>query len=962
MPSWELFVPLCGSLEAGGPHINPRFPLKDPDQLSPPFVHKPIHECAKAVFVSGFIPHAKVRVYVGQVELVGEAEPHFGSAEILLTRALVLGEGITATQTVNNMTSEHSYVPVVVGPIPDELKKPKVGETLYNCGRVVPVTDIVPSAHASIYADGNLIGEKEVAQPGGWHSVFTQSLATSEKVTADQMMCADTLALVSPMSDPVTVKPDPQPILAPSIVPDSLIVGNDAVQVSGLYIGAGVRIFDQGNLISSGWYAGGGTNTFPINTTLTAASLVTATQALCDVSPPSTGVTPTTSLKAPKIVGPICAGAQYVVIKDTVINANVVLYRNGQIVGYGGAVQGDLILALGGNQHLNTGDVVSALQYIGNVISPLSNTVTVSAGLSSPVVTVEGGEPFFIAEAGEQAIGAPVFPRGKGLGPQIKVQACCSKNVKAQVLGVGDVVVADVPLVEQFPGYYTGQWDWQSKSGWTVPDDIPVGLYSVKVTSDCGEPARRADFYVIFNPADVNGPGRFSFNETGIWFGTGFNNAKSLSYALHPDDGRVFKKAITAASGETDPLSAATKVSDAEEALFSYSLNYHTDDVIKMLLLFTEAQCADDANVLTAMLRSIGIPAHPATADAALETGDASWTFDTWVEFLVPTANGTEWLILHPHEYPNMSPAKRGDFGATQGVATKGFNDLVIMADEGWIAAEIGSIAVQFDRNSCDEPLQQHVFVRSWLDDLCEAGYWNPNHWDCGGSNAASSIRPEVRFDSEEASFGGPLSGRVLLPAGASPLPRELSFELLSDVAESRLFPDARYGSLVSPVVPDRSGQAYASFPVRRAPDAARRASTPHPGQRWRDHPRPGGRSRVPAGRGGPQRPGRPRPRRGGRGRGHRPQPLAARSRRSGSGAPSCRRVSSPRRQPRSLRPRSRRVAHVPVASEHPRAPGSGAAQGDHRHRQRRLEERGSGGVGVRPSVGAVAAPPEKEK
>ena len=157
------------------------------------------------------------------------------------------------------------------------------------------------------------------------------------------------------------------------------------------------------------------------------------------------------------------------------------------------------------------------------------------------------------------------------------------------------------------------------------PTDVSnISLYSPKV---------------IFNPADVGGPDRFSFNETGVWFGAGFNASRALVYHLHPDDARVFQKARVAAEGQTDPQQAAIKVAAAEESLFGYSLNYHSNDVLEMLTSFNEAQCADDANILTSMLRAIGIPAHPATADAALETKAANWTFDTWTEFLVP--NGT---------------------------------------------------------------------------------------------------------------------------------------------------------------------------------------------------------------------------------------------------------------------------------------------------------------------------------
>jgi outer membrane protein assembly factor BamB len=66
-----------------------------------------------------------------------------------------------------------------------------------------------------------------------------------------------------------------------------------------------------------------------------------------------------------------------VVIRNTVINANVVLLRNGIAVGYGGATPGDLTLAIGANGVWNLGDKVTAVQYIANAVSPMSNSVTV---------------------------------------------------------------------------------------------------------------------------------------------------------------------------------------------------------------------------------------------------------------------------------------------------------------------------------------------------------------------------------------------------------------------------------------------------------------------------------------------------------------------------------------------------------------------------------------------------------
>jgi 16S rRNA G527 N7-methylase RsmG len=75
---------------------------------------------------------------------------------------------------------------------------------------------------------------------------------------------------------------------------------------------------------------------------------------------------------------------------------------------------------------------------------------------------------------------------------------------------------------------------------------------------------------------------------------------------------RVFSIAINAASGETDSNAAVTAVARAEESLFTYSLNYHSQDVLDLVLHFTEAQCAADAVIdLGGPCAGPGVPGVP---------------------------------------------------------------------------------------------------------------------------------------------------------------------------------------------------------------------------------------------------------------------------------------------------------------------------------------------------------------
>ena len=315
------------------------------------------------------------------------------------------------------------------------------------------------------------------------------------------------------------------------------------------------------------------------------------------------------------MVGPICKGAQFAIVRDTFVNSLVVVLRNGSPIGYAGGLGpgSDVVIAFGSGLKADTGDTITALQYFGNLISPQSTPpVTVVGGLSSPSVEIFGGEPFFLPKASEMSIDGPVFPRGRGKGAVIRVQACCRKGASVQIVEPKGENVSKLSVTELFPGYWTATWPWDSTFGWKVPEEIPVGKYTVVASSECTPAEARQPFYVIFNPDDVNGPPCFCFDDTNIWFGAGQNSTMGLYYHLHQSDMRVFSIAIGAVNGMTDSFGAGVALARAEEGLFSYGLNYNGQDVLEMILLHQggKAQCADDSSVLTSMMRAVGIPAH----------------------------------------------------------------------------------------------------------------------------------------------------------------------------------------------------------------------------------------------------------------------------------------------------------------------------------------------------------------
>lgn len=780
------------------PNIHREFQVREPGDLSPPIVAKPINECARAVHVSGAVPHALIEVFANGNELVGKDATWVGQGDITLTRALKIGDVITAQQTVNGVVSHRSIQPVTVTAFaPGGLGRPEVAKEIWGCGIVVPVSKLTPSTTVKVFQDGQLVGQGSAT--GDWLPVVTQALTAGKGVTAQQVACEGDPArrIESPISTPpVVVGTAPNPPPAPIVDANSVIPGKDTVVLSGLFTGAEGIVRDRGNIVSSGMFATAPANWWPISPPASSTSKIDAAQKLCAQSPFSPPVDPTTTLRDPVLLGPMCDGQQFVVIRNTMLGAYVVVFANGGIVGYGGGTGGQLTLGLGRKLRANPQDHVTVRQYYGTLISSPSNVVDVTGGIGSPSIAIEGGEPFFIAEPGEQQIDGPVFPRGSGPGPLFNIQTCCTEGVRAEVLGPDNAVVTELNLDEVFPGYYSGTWNWSSRAGGSVPGGIPIGAYTVRVTTGCHQEPGNAHFYVIFDPAEVNGPPRFSFEETAVWFYSPPNKTMALSYALHPDDMRIFSRAIDAAKSETSALSAAKKMAIAEFGMFDYSISKSDVDTLE-LLDQTLAQCADDAAMLTALLRAIGIPSHPVTADAAPETGAMNWSFDTWTEFLVPGSSGPEWKVVHNH-WLNIAdiqgPMDRNPFGHNVGVATKTTDDIIVMAGPNWVWSDLNSgsnPAVTFTRQGCGEPSQQ-LNAKPWVMELCEAGYWNPDtHWSCPGGMGASSLRitlgPDVRTDYRRRIVSGSI---VVINDLREPARGRYALEFAADVPETKVFPD----------------------------------------------------------------------------------------------------------------------------------------------------------------------------
>jgi hypothetical protein len=354
--------------------INERWPIGNPKRpkLSPPHV-EPTNECAQAVYVDSFIPHATIRVFLGGTTLIGgPVTTEFGFVAVTLTQPLHIGDQITATQTVNGVTSSPSAT-MTAGTMPSTLPAPTIDPKIYACGQIVPVHNLTSGVNVEVrdLTASSTIGNGATPNlwGGDWDPVSTQALVSGHKITAVQSACT---GVKSTQAAAQLVQPEPSPLQAPSLDPP--IIGNDALTAHNLYIGSLLRA-KQSGVIGSG-LSTAGTNWMHVAPPITATPDVSAEQKLCHHSPPSTPQTPTNNIPKPTLVGPICPGQAAAIIRNTTINATLVLLQNNAVVGYGGAAPGDVPLDIAPPSAFAEGDTVQVVEYIGNNLV-FSNTIIV---------------------------------------------------------------------------------------------------------------------------------------------------------------------------------------------------------------------------------------------------------------------------------------------------------------------------------------------------------------------------------------------------------------------------------------------------------------------------------------------------------------------------------------------------------------------------------------------------------
>jgi hypothetical protein len=373
--AWGLALSVDAAGQGEKVFINDRWPIRGANGsvLSPPHLEQ-TNECAKNVYVNSFVPHASITVFLNGANVIGGPfATNFGFAAVPLTQALKTGDKITATQTVNGLTSAQSSPPMIVGKMPPNLPAPTIDPKIYACGWIVPVRNLTSGVTVEVrdVTVNAVVGNGATPNLWGssWDPVGTQALVAGHQITANQSACTGVASL---MAAAMPVQPEPSPLIAPTLDPP--IIGNDAITAHGLYNGSLLQAFQSAS-IGSG-FSTAETNFMHVAPPIAASPGVTAEQRLCHHSPQSPPQTPTNHIPRPTLLAPICRNEAAAIVRNTTINATLVLLKNNAVVGYGGAAPGDVPLDIAPPALFAPGDAVQVVEYIGtNAV--FSNTVIV---------------------------------------------------------------------------------------------------------------------------------------------------------------------------------------------------------------------------------------------------------------------------------------------------------------------------------------------------------------------------------------------------------------------------------------------------------------------------------------------------------------------------------------------------------------------------------------------------------
>jgi hypothetical protein len=340
--------------------VVPRERLKlkeDPKLLSPPYLAQP-YQCATAVTVYGFVPHATIEIEVDGAIVVTQPVgfPQPVGATLSLPAPLVAGQDVRARQTFGSGQSDFS-APVTAldhtQEFPAGPPRPVINPApVFECGIRTGVGNLLAGGNVWITADGAEVGRVDGCNPQQGVNV-APAYGLNQRVRAWFELCKDPSP---PSVEEVTQNP-PSPLPAPGF--DPIFEGGEQLIINNIVNGAAVTLLRNG--VNQGtWGCWGGGLQLGLNPVFTTTDVFTATQRMCPGnpdSPPGTGtVMPCSSLPAPQI-GPVQAGDTLIIVTSAAPGATIKVWVNSVQVATGSAP----IVILGGTV-LKLGDVIHVVQ------------------------------------------------------------------------------------------------------------------------------------------------------------------------------------------------------------------------------------------------------------------------------------------------------------------------------------------------------------------------------------------------------------------------------------------------------------------------------------------------------------------------------------------------------------------------------------------------------------------------
>ena len=365
------------------------------------------------------------------------------------------------------------------------------------------------------------------------------------------------------------------------------------------------------------------------------------------------------------------------------------------------------------------------------------------------------------------------------------------------------------------------KWDWESdrwgKTKGQVPvDRIPVGEYQAVarcVGDECleGWTSKEVPFYVIFeSPEGLSDDDIWAFlyheeglrDEIGVWFSAWEWEAEAERggcasghpYLVRPFEFDIFRRVIeylsqveyalgiqTTDRGNAAALLAELVHESFEEdssELWGQKADGVPNDVAYLLeRLPPKAQCSDEANLLTAFLRSIGIASRPVTIDTNLgvykaenpENGRKWWNYHVWTEAFI----SGKWQAIDAY-VERDTPLPALEFGAHGTPTAKDLGDVILRARSDWKFEDLGYLWSGDAKNRPDfeflyqkneemsVPRLPYEFRRTWVEVEDEQfDYWyekvgDPRVYPPRGPKQQPLLTPDsvgCRIETDQATY-----------------------------------------------------------------------------------------------------------------------------------------------------------------------------------------------------------------